>query len=154
MIRMGRLTDYGIVLMSYVAAHPEGVHTATEVASGVRLPLPTVSKLMRGLAREGLLASHRGVKGGYRLSRPAECISVGEIINALEGPIALTMCTGDGASDCEYEPLCPLRGPWQRINRIVRQALESISLSEMASPEAPQVRGPRPLTAGTAAPVR
>jgi FeS assembly SUF system regulator len=132
MLRIGRLTDYGIVLMRYVAARPEGVHTANEIAAGAALPLPTVSKLLRTLAREGLLASQRGVKGGYGLARPPQETSVAEIITAIEGPIALTLCSVPTPSDCEYERGCPLRGHWQMINQEIRGALERISLSDLA----------------------
>ena len=134
MIRISRLTDYGIVLMSYVAAHPDRIHTATEVAGGARLPLPTVSKLLRLLATEELLTSQRGVKGGYGLARPPAQISLADIVGALEGPIALTLCTDETHSDCEYEQRCPMRGHWQKINHAIRQALESIPLSEMGTP--------------------
>ena len=135
MIRMSRLTDYGIVVMRYVAAHPERVHNAAEVAAGARLPLPTVSKLLRELTAKGLLASHRGAKGGYELAMPSEEISVAQIISALEGPVALTVCsTGDPSEVCEHESLCPVQGHWQKINRAIRQALESVTLAEMAAP--------------------
>jgi FeS assembly SUF system regulator len=139
MIRMSRLTDYGIVLMSHVAAHPEHVHTAAEVAAEAQLPLPTVSKLLRVLTRRGLLVSQRGVKGGYTLSRPARAISLAAIISALEGPIALTLCTVGTRPDCEYQPRCPVSGRWQRINWAIRQALEDIPLSDMANPLAPSL---------------
>jgi len=133
MIRISRLTDYGIVLMSCMAVHPDRVHNAAEVATEAHLPLPTASKLLRVLAREGLLASHRGVKGGYTLARAPEQISVASIIRAIEGPIALTVCTVDPSGDCELELICPVRAPWQKINQAIRQALESISLAEMAT---------------------
>src|SRR5262245_19111438 len=134
MIRMSRLTDYGIVLMSHVATHPGRVHTATEVAAGARLPLPTVGKLLRRLARGGLLVSHRGVKGGYSLAHRPEEMSVARIISAVEGPIALTLCTAERRHECEYERRCPVRGHWQMINGAIRQALDKIPLSEMANP--------------------
>jgi Rrf2 family protein len=90
--------------------------------------------LLRQLAHEGLLASHRGVKGGYGLERRPEEISVATIIRALEGPIALTACVTELPGECEHESQCPVRGHWNRINHAVREALEGISLSEMASP--------------------
>jgi FeS assembly SUF system regulator len=133
MIRISRLTDYGIVLMSHMATHADRVHNATEVASEAHLPLPTVSKLLRLLAKEGLLDSHRGVKGGYGLARPAEDITVGHIVKALEGPIAITTCTNDSPGDCEHEPLCPVRGHWSLINLAIRQALDSVTLADMAA---------------------
>jgi FeS assembly SUF system regulator len=132
MIRISRLTDYGIVLMSYLAAHPDRFHNAAQVAVGARLPAPTVSKLLRLLAREGLLESQRGAKGGYGLARAAEQISLADVIRALEGPIALTTCNTSLPGECEHEPQCPVRGHWHRINQAVRQALEDVRLSEMA----------------------
>jgi FeS assembly SUF system regulator len=134
MIRISRLTDYGIVLMSHMAAHPDETHNAAEIALAARLPVPTVSKLLRQLAHEGLLTSHRGVKGGYSLARRPEEISVASIIRVLEGPIALTACVTDLPGECEHESQCPVRGHWSRINHAVREALDGISLSDMASP--------------------
>jgi FeS assembly SUF system regulator len=133
MIRMSRLTDYGIVLMSYMAAHRDRVTNAAELAAGAQLPVPTVSKLLRLLAREELLVSQRGVKGGYALAHAPEEISIAGIIRALEGPIALTVCTTAPSGECEYEPQCPVRSPWQRINRAVREALEQVTLADMSS---------------------
>ena len=159
MIRMSRLTDYGIVLMSYMAAHRDRITNAAELAAGAQLPLPTVGKLLRLLAREDLLVSQRGVKGGYTLAHAPEEISIAEIIGALEGPIALTVCTTAPSGECEYEPQCPVRTPWQRINRAVRDALEQITLADMSSPPAhvrhaidPFPRQPAPRPARHAAP--
>jgi FeS assembly SUF system regulator len=150
MIRISRLTDYGIVLMTHMAAHPERVHNATEVAGEAHLPAPTVSKLLRLLTREGLLESHRGVKGGYGLARRAEEITVGNIIKALEGPVAITTCTNDSPGECEHEPLCPVRGHWYLINLAVRQALDSVTLADMAAH--PRIPLPTRGRAATAAP--
>jgi FeS assembly SUF system regulator len=136
MIRIARLTDYGIVLLTHMAARPDRVHNATELAGDVGLPAPTVSKLLRLLTREGLLESHRGAKGGYGLAKATDQISVAAIIRALEGPIALTTCNTDVAGGCEHEPVCPARGPWHRINQAVREALEGVRLSDMAAPHA------------------
>jgi FeS assembly SUF system regulator len=133
MIRISRLTDYGIVLMTHMAAHPERVHNATEMAAEAHLPVPTVSKLLGLLAKEGLLESHRGVKGGFGLARQANQITVGSIIKALEGPIAITTCTTDSPGECEHESLCPVRGHWYLINLAIRQALDSITLADMAA---------------------
>ena len=116
MIRITKQTDYGIVLLTHLAAHAERQYNAPELAAEARLPLPMVSKILKLLAREGLLASHRGVKGGYSLARPAEEISMAEIIAALEGPIAITECISV-ESDCSHEALCPVRANWQPHQR-------------------------------------
>jgi FeS assembly SUF system regulator len=133
MIRITKQTDYGIVLLTHLAVEPERQYNAPELAGEAHLPLPMVSKILKLLAREGLLASHRGVKGGYSLARRPEAISMAEIIAALEGPIALTECISV-EGDCSHEALCPVRSNWRRINQAVRTALSGISLAEMAHP--------------------
>lgn len=134
MIRITKQTDYGIVLLTHLAAHPDRSFNAPELAAEARLPLPMVSKILKLLAKEALLVSHRGVKGGYSLSRLPGEISMAEIVAALEGPIAITECVSVD-SDCTHEALCPVRGNWQRINEAVRGALEGISLAEMTFPK-------------------
>lgn len=136
MIRLSRLTDYGIVLMAHLAGDASGAtHAAREVAEGTSLPLPVVSKILKTLARGGLLVSHRGAKGGYSLARPAREITVPEMIAVLEGPIHLTDCTLH-AGACAQESSCGVREPWQRINAVVQQALERITLADLAAPGA------------------
>ena len=136
MIRLGRLTDYGIVLMAHLAGAAQGPHAARDIAAATQLPLPAVSKLLKALARECLLVSARGAKGGYSLARPADQITVPQMITALEGPIALTDCNlHEGA--CSQEPRCHVRTPWQRINRAVHDALSRIRLADLAALEAP-----------------
>ena len=132
MIRLSKLTDYGIVLMTRFAVDG-AVHTARELADDTGVPLPTVSKILKALAREELLASHRGVKGGYNLARPAQEISVAQIISVFE-PIAMTECTAIGPSFCELEPTCPVRGNWQKIGLAIRNALADLTLAEMTNP--------------------
>jgi FeS assembly SUF system regulator len=154
MIRITRQTDYGIVLMTHMAGSPERRYNAPELAEEVRLPLPTVSKILKLLTREGLLESHRGIKGGYSLARQPEDISMAAIIASLEGPIAITECIDDTAG-CIHEPLCRVRGNWQRINEAVRTALAGISLAEMGHPLASRLvtlGGRRQLAEAAAAP--
>ncbi|MFN8641238.1 MAG: SUF system Fe-S cluster assembly regulator [Candidatus Binatia bacterium] len=144
MIRISRLTDYGIVLLSHMAAQPDHVHTAAELAGETHLPLPTVSKLLRLLTREGLLQSQRGVNGGYGLARAPEAITVSRAVAALEGPIALTTCTSAIPTDCSHEPICPVRGHLNLINLAVRQALDAVTLADLARrPRATALPGPR-----------
>ena len=133
MLRITKQTDYGIVLLSRMAEEPDRLFAAPELATDTNLPLPTVSKVLKLLARDGLLRSHRGVKGGYCLARRPERISVAEIIWSLEGPIAMTECIDDSPGECDQEGFCPLQGNWQIINHAVRQALEAISLRQMAT---------------------
>jgi FeS assembly SUF system regulator len=133
MIRITKLTDYGIVLLTHLAVHPERQFNAPDLAAEAQLPLPMVSKILKLLGREGLLVSHRGVKGGYSLARQPREVSMAEIIAALEGPIAITECI-DEAGECFHEPICQVRANWQRINAAVLGALAGITLAEMALP--------------------
>ncbi|HXX93260.1 MAG TPA: SUF system Fe-S cluster assembly regulator [Planctomycetota bacterium] len=134
MIRMTRLTDYGIMLLTLFARDEKSpMRSARDLSAEARLPLPTVSKLLKVLARHHLLEAHRGVKGGFRLSRPADRITVAEIIHALEGPIGVTECSShDGA--CDIERSCIVRNNWRKINVVVLEALGKITLAEMTQP--------------------
>ena len=132
MIRLSKLADYGIVIMTNLARQPGRQRNAPEIAAQSHIPQPMVSKILKALARAGLLTSHRGAKGGYDLARPADAISVADVISALDGPIALTACIEDGPGGCEIEALCPARANWHRINDAIRGALDEISMAEMA----------------------
>jgi FeS assembly SUF system regulator len=140
MLRMTKQTDYGIVLMTHFAGEPEAQHSAPELAAALAIPLPMVSKILKLLARDGLLLSHRGVRGGYTLARAPAAISVASVVAALEGPIAMTECVDEGhgqGHDCLREPICAVRTHWQVINRVVFEALENISLAAMTRPAGP-----------------
>ncbi len=152
MLRMSRITDYGIVLLTKLAADaaaaeraegtadsptstaPETIHNARELAAQAGLPLPVVSKILKTLTRGGFLVSQRGARGGYALARRPEEISVASIVDALEGPIALTECGTEPHGACERESRCAVRQPWQRINREVRKTLERVRLSDLTGP--------------------
>ncbi len=134
MIRMTKQADYGIVLLTRMASEPERQFASGELAEETQLPAPTVSKILKILAREDLLDSHRGVKGGYCLARDTAAITMAEIIGALDGPIAITECIDDTPGECSQEPLCAVRGNWQRINDAIRLALANITLASMAHP--------------------
>jgi FeS assembly SUF system regulator len=134
MIRISRITDYGIVLMAYLAERDgDTPHNAREVSESTQLPLPVVSKILKSLAREGLLVSHRGAKGGYSLARDSHEIPVTEMIGALEGPFGLTECA-TRPGPCPQESDCQMREPWQRINRVVYDALANITLADLVGP--------------------
>ncbi len=131
MIRMSKETDYGIVVLAYFASAQAGLkHNAREVAMENQLPLPMVRKILKILARGGLLFSHRGAKGGYSLVRRGERISIAEIVKAMEGPLALTECI-ESPGECRHEPVCGLRTSWKKINEIVFEALDSMTLSDL-----------------------
>jgi FeS assembly SUF system regulator len=134
MLRVTKLADYGIVILTRLARQGDKTCNARDLAGEVRLPLPVVSKILKLLAKHGLLASHRGIKGGYGLARKPEEISLAEVIRALEGPIAVTECTDKIHGDCGLEAGCPVRSNWHRINLAIYQALETITLAEMTRP--------------------
>lgn len=131
MLRINRLTDYGTLALTYLAMHPERMHSAADVAAELGLGVPTVSKVLKALGRHDLVRSIRGLRGGYSLSRAPEAISVADIVDALEDqPFGLTECSAS-AGLCGFERNCRIRSNWQRINRIVRRTLESVSLADM-----------------------
>jgi FeS assembly SUF system regulator len=135
MLKMRRLTDYGTGVLAYLASAGNRQHSANEVAEHTGLPVATVSKILKLLTRSELVSSHRGAQGGYVLSRPAVDITAAEVIDALEGPVALTACSVEDGN-CELEAQCLVGNAWQRINLAIRRALDEISLAELASMQA------------------
>jgi len=133
MIRITRQTDYGIVLMTlFLDDEDARVMSARDMAEETKLPLPTVSKILKALTRGGVLASTRGVKGGYSLARDSSAITITDIIEALEGPISITDCAnGADTRECLIAGSCPCEDNWKRINNAVRGALAGVLLSEM-----------------------
>jgi len=133
MIKLSNLADYAVVLMSHMALKPEHVHAAAEISAHTGIPLPTVSKILGTLVRGGILQSLRGLNGGFKMSRSAEDITIADIVQAVDGPVQLTNCIGTGASECDHESNCLTRGQWHRINDAVKQALDSVPLSDMTA---------------------
>jgi len=127
---MSKLTDYGTLVLSQLAAEGAEPSSAGMVASRTRLALPTVSKLLKALTRSGLVVSTRGSQGGYALARAPECITAAEIIDALEGPVAITECSADDGS-CDLESFCRVGLAWQRINLSIRDALHQVTLADL-----------------------
>ncbi len=151
MIRMSKLTDYAILILAHLARAP-GTLTAQELAGRSRVPLPTVSKLAKELSKAGLVTSHRGRNGGYGLARPAEQISVAEIVEALEGPIAITECARHGvAAGCEIEDTCLARESWDPVSRAIDGALRELPLSAIAPHRAGELT-PAPIRIGAHVP--
>lgn len=135
MVRLSKLTDYALVVMSCMArSSTRSARTARDLSLELRLPLPTVSKLLKELLQGGLLVSQRGTKGGYSLTREANEISLAEIIAALEGPIALTECSTDTIGLCALEPCCAIKANQQLISRAVRGVLDRLTLADLIQP--------------------
>lgn len=139
MLRISRLTDYGTVVLARLADQPSGFASAAELAQATGLGLPTVSKLLKQLAKSGLVDSARGSHGGYRLARDADLISAADVIDALEGPVSITDCSAHDRH-CELEATCSVGGAWQRINRAIRQSLDEISLGDLLKANGPPPR--------------
>lgn len=134
MLRISKMTDYAVVLATHLAA-TEGPHAARDLALHTQVPEPTASKVLKKLARAGVVTSQRGAKGGYSLARSPQSIGIHEVIQAIEGPIAVTECSDEtNESFCEYETSCGVRANWQRINFAVQNALSKITLADMATP--------------------
>jgi len=133
------MTDYAVVLATHLAA-AEGPHAARDLAIQTQIPEPTASKVLRKLTRAGVVMSHRGAKGGYALARSPQQIGVNQVIEAIEGPIAVTECSDETADSlCEYETNCGVRANWQRINVAVHKALSEITLADMAMSSASEL---------------
>lgn len=140
MFRLTRQADYGILLMAEMASHAGlPVLAAPDLAATTGLPVPMVSKTLKVLAREGLLDSIRGPRGGYKLARRAEDISIADIVTALEGPIAMTACADGGEGDCVVEASCRVHENWRKVNRVIIGALSRLSLAEMTQSEPPRL---------------
>jgi FeS assembly SUF system regulator len=137
--RLNRLTDYAVVVLAQLAMRPDRCLSAQELARETAVPLPTVAKVLNALSHDGLVVSQRGAAGGYSLGRAPETLSVASIIQAIEGPIALTACVDGSSETCEVESLCLLRGTWDTVNSAIREALECVSLADVTAGFLPPV---------------
>ena len=132
-MRLSSLADYAVVMMSAAARHGCGARlSATLLADETHVPLPTAQKLMQRLAQAGLLSSLRGSGGGFKLTRPAACITLADIIEAVEGPIAMTTCVDHAREDCALDQHCAVKPHWSVVNGAVRGALAGVSLSTLS----------------------
>ena len=132
-MRLTHLADYAVVLMTAAARYPAGARlSATELAGDTGVPLPTAQKLMGQLAASGLLSSMRGASGGFALARPAGEISLADIVEAVEGPIALTMCSDSNNHECLLDAHCRVKPHIGVVGNAIRGALGAVSLTELA----------------------
>lgn len=146
MLRISKLTDYAIVVLSLMARAGERTFATGELAEKSGIALPTVSKILKNLTKAGIVSSTRGAKGGYQLAGASHETTVASVIDALEGPIAITEC-GVAHDSCQQAQSCHIRGHWNVINRALLTALESVTLSDM-------VRQPMPTNDEVAIPVK
>ncbi len=132
-MRLSSMADYAVVTMAAAARHCGGVRvSAAQLAEETGLPAPTVQKLVSRLTAAGLLRSARGVGGGLKLARPAAAITLADIVEAVEGPIALTACVERGRHDCGLEEACLVKPHWPAVNDALRGALAGIPLTQLA----------------------
>jgi len=131
MLRISRMTDYATVVLAALARSSAPQMTAAALAGRTRIAAPTVSKLLKQLHRAGLVASTRGLHGGYQLAKGAEDISAAAILDALEGPFALTECS-TGHGQCDIEGHCRVSRAWQSVNGAIHRSLQDVSLAQLA----------------------
>ena len=135
-MRLSNLADYAVVTMSAAARHCGHARvSAGQLAAETGLPAATVQKLVSKLSAAGLLRSARGAGGGLKLARPAAAISLADIVEAVEGPIALTACVENGRHDCGMEGACAVRPHWGLVNDTLRGALAEVPLTRLAALE-------------------
>lgn len=155
MFKLSRMTDYGVVLLCYMAQRSDARSTAPELAERTGLPAPTVSKILKALTKADILSATRGAQGGYAIARAPESVTVAQIIAALDGPVALTACVDGSDDNCAVEQVCPMAGSWNRINKAVKSALSDVTLAELVDdccsfPDAPPDRALEPSQSVTA----
>lgn len=131
MLRIGKLTDYATVILATLAADRSRLQNASSLAERTHIAAPTVSKLLKQLHRAGLVNSTRGTHGGYQLARDPEAISAAAILDALEGPVALTECSV-GSGQCGIEHTCSVGRTWQKLSMAIRRSLNEVSLAQLA----------------------
>lgn len=136
MLRISRLTDYAFILMSRLDEADDEIVSCSSLAEQAPLPLPTVRKVCKKLAKAELLVSHQGAHGGYELAEPLAHITVADVISAMEGPIAVTLCS-EGTGECEIERSCPTSQSWKVINAAIQTALDGLTLADMQRPLEP-----------------
>jgi FeS assembly SUF system regulator len=131
MLRIGKLTDYATVILAILATDRSRLLTAGTLSERTHIASPTVAKLLKQMHRAGLVNSTRGTHGGYQLARDPESISAAAILDALEGPIALTECSA-GSGNCDIEHTCSVGRTWQRLSMAIRRSLSEVSLAQLA----------------------
>ncbi|RLA19710.1 MAG: SUF system Fe-S cluster assembly regulator [Gammaproteobacteria bacterium] len=133
MLRLGKMTDYATVILSYIANSRVSIHAALEISTATGIAQPTVSKILKLLVKAEVLSSMRGAKGGYALVQAPDEITVAAVIIALEGPISLTECSHSDHS-CEQVSGCQIGSNWRLVNQTVQKALESVTLADLMLP--------------------
>ncbi|MGH7342838.1 MAG: RrF2 family transcriptional regulator [Candidatus Rokuibacteriota bacterium] len=138
MLRLSKKTDYGLLALRYLAAEaPSGVASARAIAERYDIPVELLAKVLQHLARRGFVAAQKGAHGGYHLTRPASEISLAEIVQAIDGPLAITACGEDDEDRCEQFGACTVRDPLSLVKERILSVLRDVTLAEMAPSEGP-----------------
>lgn len=140
MLKLNKLTDYAVVLLTHMVRRENVMATTSQLCEDTGLPHPTVSKILKMLAKGGLLNASRGASGGYTLARAAQNITVADIVTVMDGPIHVTECAEDGSHECQMSFTCAMHGRWNKVNRAIRTALQEVSLYDMALDAPPPKR--------------
>lgn len=134
MIKLGKLTDYAIVVMVEMSKNAnESALSAHTLAERIGLPEPTVAKVLKKLCNARLVESTRGTHGGYKALKSANQITVADVVTAIDGPIVITSCVAHSGDTCMAETRCPVRGGWNRINDAIRDALAAVTIADMGA---------------------
>ena len=134
MIKVSRMADYAVLLVCKMAREKDVIHSAHELSINTSLSITTISKILTKLTKAEITKSVRGVSGGYKLLKDAKEISVGNIIDIIDGKVALTVCIEENNNDCGLASMCSSYSNWQIINNAVTDALNAVSIKEMAFP--------------------
>ncbi len=146
MLRLSKLTDYAVVVLIRLCEGDrlpldrdgrDCVQTSPGIAACTGIPEPTVAKVLKALASAGMVSSQRGARGGYRLVRPLNAISVADVITAVDGPIALTACVDGSSACCDVQSVCAVKGRWDLVNTAIQQSLSAISLADLRAASVP-----------------
>lgn len=132
MIKIGKLTDYAIVIVTKMAMNPKGIYKVSDIVHSTSLPKTTIAKIMKLLANAGILQSARGIHGGYSLTKRAEDITIHDIIKVIEGPISLMNCLDEERKSCSIVNLCSMKNNWEKINDEIKETLSKVTIHEMA----------------------
>jgi FeS assembly SUF system regulator len=146
MLRLSKKTDYALMAMAHLAVKPGSSSSAREIAEAYDIPVELMAKVLQRLTRRGLLSSQQGTRGGYQLARAAGNISVADVIQAIDGPVAVTACSAH-ADRCGQFEKCNVRDPLHRIREVIVSALSATTLSELAGDASSGRREPMRLLA-------
>ena len=133
MLKIGKMTDYAMLVLSAMAKNPDAIMSAASIAEALGLSVPTVSKILKTLGDAGLVSSVRGAEGGYHLGKPAKDICITEVIEAMEGDLAMTECC-ESANNCTLGASCSMQDNWLKINQLIKSLLSRLSILDMAGP--------------------